>query len=132
MQTYLKIVTIAIGAIAVLLLIQGVAGLIFQKVDEITSEEFDEVAVGADTPQATITETYFAEIDKDGNVLRVIVADQAFIDSGAVGDPKKWIETFKGKDYLSKDDKINKTSKKKIPKIKTPVIFDNQVATSTL
>lgn len=44
---------------------------------------------------------YFAEIDSDGTVLRVIVADQAFIDSGAVGDPKNWIET----DY---DGKIRK------------------------
>ena len=35
---------------------------------------------------------YFAEI-KDGRVVRVIVADQKFIDSGLVGDPKEWIET---------------------------------------
>lgn len=37
----------------------------------------------------------FAELDEDNNVLRVIVADQSFIDSGAVGDPSRWIETFK-------------------------------------
>jgi len=36
------------------------------------------------------TETYFAEIDANGTVLRVIVADQAFINSGKVGDPKNW------------------------------------------
>jgi len=36
---------------------------------------------------------HFAEIDINGNVLRVIVADQAFIDSGLVGDPKNWIQT---------------------------------------
>src|SRR4051812_14391513 len=35
---------------------------------------------------------YFAEI-KDSVVVRVIVADQKFIDSGAVGDPANWIET---------------------------------------
>lgn len=35
----------------------------------------------------------FAEIDKNGVVLRVIVADQAFIDSGAVGNPSAWKET---------------------------------------
>lgn len=44
---------------------------------------------------------YFAEIDKQGVVKRVIVAEQDFIDSGAVGDPKNWIETcpntFQGK-----------------------------------
>ena len=37
--------------------------------------------------------SHFAEIDKDGNVLRVIVAEQDFIDSGLVGDPKNWIQT---------------------------------------
>lgn len=37
--------------------------------------------------------TYFAEVDKNGNVLRVIVADQAFIDSGVVGDSSTWIQT---------------------------------------
>ena len=37
--------------------------------------------------------TYFAEIAENGTVLRVIVASQAFIDSGAVGDPTNWIET---------------------------------------
>lgn len=36
---------------------------------------------------------YFAEIE-NGIVKRVIVADQEFIDSGKVGDPKNWIETF--------------------------------------
>lgn len=36
---------------------------------------------------------YFAEIDANNIVLRVIVADQEFIDSGAVGDPDTWIET---------------------------------------
>lgn len=42
-----------------------------------------------------VGETYFAEVAEDGTVLRVIVADQAFIDSGAVGDPKKWVQTYK-------------------------------------
>lgn len=36
---------------------------------------------------------YFAEIDKNNIVLRVIVADQAFINSGAVGSPAKWVQT---------------------------------------
>lgn len=36
---------------------------------------------------------HFAEIDTNGKVLRVIVAEQDFIDSGAVGDPKNWIQT---------------------------------------
>ena len=37
--------------------------------------------------------SHFAEIDENNIVLRVIVAEQDFIDSGAVGDPKKWIQT---------------------------------------
>lgn len=36
---------------------------------------------------------HYAEIDDNGIVLRVIVAEQDFIDSGAVGDPQKWIQT---------------------------------------
>jgi hypothetical protein len=36
---------------------------------------------------------HFAEINEDGVVLRVIVAEQPFIDSGAVGDPSRWIQT---------------------------------------
>lgn len=36
---------------------------------------------------------HFAEIDDNGVVLRVIVAEQDFIDSGAVGDPSRWKQT---------------------------------------
>jgi len=36
---------------------------------------------------------HFAEIDENNIVIRVIVAEQDFIDSGAVGDPSKWIQT---------------------------------------
>jgi hypothetical protein len=37
--------------------------------------------------------SHFAEIDENDVVLRVIVAEQDFIDSGAVGDPSRWIQT---------------------------------------
>lgn len=37
--------------------------------------------------------SHFAEIDENGNVIRVIVAEQDFIDSGEVGDPNNWIQT---------------------------------------
>ena len=37
--------------------------------------------------------SHFAEIDDQGTVLRVIVAEQSFIDTGAVGDPARWIQT---------------------------------------
>ena len=36
---------------------------------------------------------HFAKIDKDGIVQRVLVADQNFIDSGAVGDANNWVQT---------------------------------------
>jgi hypothetical protein len=36
---------------------------------------------------------HFAELESN-IVVRVIVADQAFIDSGEVGDPSHWIRTF--------------------------------------
>ena len=37
--------------------------------------------------------SHFAEIDKNGIVLRVLVAEQDFINSGAVGEPSNWIQT---------------------------------------
>ncbi len=37
--------------------------------------------------------SHFAEIDNNGLVKRVIVAEQDFIDSGAVGDPSNWVQT---------------------------------------
>ena len=37
--------------------------------------------------------SHFAEIDNDGIVQRVIVAEQAFINSGAVGDSFCWVQT---------------------------------------
>ncbi len=36
--------------------------------------------------------SHFAEIDKDGVVQRVIVAEQDFINSGVVGDSFNWIQ----------------------------------------
>ena len=37
--------------------------------------------------------SHFAEVDSTNIVLRVIVADQDFINSGAVGDSAHWIQT---------------------------------------
>jgi hypothetical protein len=37
--------------------------------------------------------SHFAEINADGIVQRVIVAEQDFIDSGVVGDTNNWIQT---------------------------------------
>jgi len=36
---------------------------------------------------------HFAQIDSTNTVTQVIVAEQDFIDSGAVGDPATWIQT---------------------------------------
>lgn len=36
---------------------------------------------------------HFAQVDANNIVVQVIVADQEFIDSGAVGDPAQWIQT---------------------------------------
>lgn len=37
--------------------------------------------------------SHFAEINSEGVVLRVIVAEQDFINTGLVGDPALWIQT---------------------------------------
>lgn len=37
--------------------------------------------------------SHFAEIAANGTVLRVIVAEQDFINSGTVGNPSRWIQT---------------------------------------
>lgn len=36
---------------------------------------------------------HFAQINEENVVTQVIVAEQDFIDTGAVGDPAKWIQT---------------------------------------
>ena len=70
--------------------------------------------IGDSEIQPTEVPTYFAEIDASGLVLRVIVADQAFIDSGAVGDPKNWVQTYidgsQKKNYASPDWTYDKNS----------------------
>lgn len=37
--------------------------------------------------------SHFAHIDENNIVTQVIVAEQDFINSGAVGDPSRWIQT---------------------------------------
>lgn len=37
--------------------------------------------------------SHFAQIDSNNIVVNVIVAEQDFIDSGVVGDPKLWVQT---------------------------------------
>jgi|CXWL01.1.fsa_nt_gi hypothetical protein len=40
---------------------------------------------------------YFAQLDKAGVVLRVIVANRAFIESGVVGRAASWVEFIAGR-----------------------------------
>lgn len=37
--------------------------------------------------------SHFAELDENNVVIRVIVAEEDFINSGAVGDPSRWKQT---------------------------------------
>ena len=43
--------------------------------------------------------SYFAELDNNNIVKRVIVADQEFIDSGEVGDSVHWVDTKLATNY---------------------------------
>ena len=55
--------------------------------------------------------SHFAEIDSNNIVLRVIVAEQDFIDSGAVGSPSTWVQTSyntKGGKHLVGGDGLRK------------------------
>jgi len=67
--------------------------------------------------------SHFAEIDNNGVVQRVIVAEQDFINSGAVGDSFRWVQTSYNhnfrKNYAGKGFTYDKTRDAFIP----PKIF---------
>ena len=44
---------------------------------------------------------YFAEIDQSDTVIRVIVAEPEYINSGRVGNPSNWIECFLDEDGVN-------------------------------
>jgi hypothetical protein len=52
------------------------------------------VPVGHDELVLPNEESLFAEIDENGQVLRVIVADVEVIKSGRFGDPANWVRTY--------------------------------------
>lgn len=56
------------------------------------------------TINSASAETYFVEV-KNGKVLRIIVAEQEFINKGYVGNPENWIkfEQSKHKNYPGVD-----------------------------
>ena len=79
--------------IGILFIVIAIAGVIlYEKPQEPIIPE--PISVGAVTPPPP--HTYFAHVDPiTKEVLNVIVADQAFIDSGVVGDSGNWIQTYK-------------------------------------
>src|SRR3990167_6093427 len=92
------------------------------------------VGLGLLSPtEQPIEETYFAEIDKNGVVLQVIVADQNFINSGVVGSPNNWVQTYKNvsarKNYAGKGYEFNQNINAFIPSKPTPdAILDMEKA----
>lgn len=50
--------------------------------------------MGWDEPVQQGEESMFAEIDENGNVLRVIVIDIEDLMTGQWGDPTKWVRTY--------------------------------------
>ena len=49
---------------------------------------------------------YFAEIDQSDTVLRVLVAEPDYINSGKVGNPSNWIEGFMDEDGVTNPKKL--------------------------
>ena len=46
--------------------------------------------------------SHFAKIDKDNKVVQVVVAEQDFINSGAVGDSFNWVQTSYNNEFRNK------------------------------
>ena len=70
---------------------------------------------------------HFAEIDENGKVLRVIVADQEFINSGRVGNPQNWIQTSYNKTIRKNYAGINYTYDKTRNAFIPPKPFDSWI-----
>ena len=49
---------------------------------------------------------YFAEIDQSDTVLRVLVAELDYINSGKAGNPSNWIEVFMDEDGVTNPKKL--------------------------
>ena len=49
---------------------------------------------------------YFAEIDQSDTVLRVLVAEPDYINSGKAGNPSNWIEGFMDEDGVTNPKKL--------------------------
>ena len=64
--------------------------------------------------------SHFAEINQDGIVQRVIVAEQNFINSGAVGDSFNWVQTSYNNNFRKQYAGIGYTYDKVKDKFITP------------
>ena len=71
---------------------------------------------------------YFAKVE-NGVVTQVIVADQAFINSGVVGDPSSWMETFDGQKGKRAD--VGDTFDPKLNCFVSPQPFDSWTFSET-
>lgn len=84
------------------------------------------VVLEKEPPVVSTEPSTFAEIDAQGTVLRVIVADQAFIDSGSVGDPSRWIDTEGKKNYPGKEYTYEESLGEFVPpKTASTTVFDD-------
>lgn len=100
--------TITIG-VGISLIIGGLLLIVQSSQESVGGETVIETTKIEKVPD---TVTYYAQIDDTGEVLQVIVADEAFIKSGKVGDPSKWVETkmdgsIRGA-YVGKGDRLDK------------------------
>jgi hypothetical protein len=97
MSNVTKIIYIAIFGTIVISLIAVVASQ-RKELAPIEPVEFPEI-IDVEPLGADVEPTRFAHVTPEGIIDNIIVADQAFIDSGIVGDPASWVPT----DYKVKD-----------------------------
>ena len=69
--------------------------------------------------------SHFAEIDKNGIVLRVIVSEQDFINSGAVGDSFNWVQTSYNNEFRNKFAVVGDTYDKTKDAFVSPQPYDS-------
>jgi hypothetical protein len=75
--------------------------------------------------------SHFAEIDNNNIVLRVIVAEQDFINSGAVGDSFNWIQTSYNANFRNKFAGIGDTYDKTRDAFCLPQLYDSWTLDAT-
>ena len=74
---------------------------------------------------------HFAEIDNEGVVLRVIVSEQDFINSGAVGDSFNWVQTSYNNNFRKNAAGIGSTYDKTRDAFIAPKPFNSWILNET-